>query len=379
MKLSTTIRNAASLATLTPTSATPTSPPHRVRTVYQFANAATWIENIAVRSNGNLLVTVLAPAADLYEIVLSNHPPSSPSPSPSNTTTTTTTTTAEARLVHRFAAYEGLTGIAETAPDVFAVLAGNYSTAGGTASWSLWEADFTTTTTTTSTVNELVPSIPNALVLNGMTTVPLLHRGKASDGDDNNNNVQLLISDSTAGHVLRVHLPSSSSSSSSSPDDPDDDDDNNNNIAVFLADDRTTSPPNASLPTGVNGVRYLPDDGYLYFTNTYRALFCRVRIDDNDDDDGDDEAAAKVEVLAEGVKGDDFAVRREDGGVVAYVTDGVDGEVVRVVVGSGEGKDVLVEGEEATSAAFGRGPGDGDVLYVVTRGGTVLAVDLGGS
>ncbi|KAL0256927.1 minichromosome maintenance protein 5 [Diplodia seriata] len=373
MKLSTTIRNAAFLAMLTPTSATP----YPVRTLYQFADNATWIENVAVRPNGNLLVTLLAPSADLYEIVLSNNHPSS-GPSASNTTTTTGTTAVEARLVRRFAAYEGLTGIAETAPDVFAVLAGNYSDP-STASWSLWEADFTSSSSSSSSsaaINELVPSIPNALVLNGMTTTaPLLQR---DDG------VQLLISDSTAGHVLRVTTAAAA----------DDDDD----IAVYLADDPTTSPPNASLPTGVNGVRYLPDSsssssssgdgGYLYFTNTYRALFCRVRIDDDDDDDGNDEAvaaAAKVEVLAEGVKGDDFAVRWEEGsgGVVAYVTDGVDGEVVRVVVGGRSGeeekKDVLVEGEKATSAAFGRGPGDGDVLYVVTRGGKVLAVDLGGS
>ncbi|KKY28260.1 putative six-bladed beta-propellerlike protein [Diplodia seriata] len=217
MKLSTTIRNAAAfLAMLKPTSATP----YPVRTVYQFADNGTWIENIAVRPNGNLLVTLLAPSADLYEIVLSsNH-------------------SAEAGLVRRFAAYEGLTGIAETAPDVFAVLAGNYSTP-STASWSLWEADFTTTTTTTTTVNELVPSIPNALVLNGMTTTagPLLQQ---RDDDVQ----QLLISDSTAGHVLRI----ANLLSSPSPDDPDDD------IAVFLADDRTMSPPNASLPTGVNGI-----------------------------------------------------------------------------------------------------------------------------
>lgn len=344
------------LASPSSSAATPEKQQQRsypARTIYQFANNATWIENIAVRPNGNLLLTLLDPAAELHEIVFAN----------------SSQAVEEERLVHRFATYQGLLGIAETAPDAFALVAGNYTA--DPPSWALWEVDFNTDANASVKVNELVPAVPGAEVLNGLTAVRQ-SSSSSSSPSANDDAAILLMSDSTAGTVLRVEL------SSSPP-----------RIDVALAaDNRTTSPPpgDPAQATGVNGVRYR--DGHLYFANTYRELFCRVRVDPEDG-----EVVGRVEVLAEGgFKGDDFALRwedREGGGVVAYVMDGVDGEVVRVVVGSGEKEVValLLEEEEdggeavgvkPTAAALGRRAGvDEDVLYVVTRDGKVLAVDLG--
>ncbi|KAK0640254.1 hypothetical protein DIS24_g9508 [Lasiodiplodia hormozganensis] len=360
MKLPTTVHATilALMASPSSSAATPEKQQQRTypaRTIYQFANNATWIENIAVRPNGNLLLTLLNPAAELHEIAFTNDNDNS----------------AEARLVHHFAAYQGLLGIAETRPDAFAVIAGNYTTS--PPSWALWGVDFSGTAeagdnASAAKINELVPDVPGGKVLNGLTTVRQSPSSPSGyDDDDDGDAAVLLMSDSTAGTVMRVEL--------SSPPRID---------VVLPADNRTTSPPpdDPSHATGVNGVRYQRADGYLYFANTYRELFCRVRVDP------DGEGVGQVEVLAEGgFKGDDFALRwegGEEGGLVAYVMDGVDGEMVRVVVGSGE-KEVVVleEGGQAveakpTAAAWGRRAGvDEDVLYVVTRDRKVLAVDLG--
>jgi hypothetical protein len=76
-----------------------------LRNVTQFPNG-TWVENLAVRSNGQLLVT-LASAPELYLV----DPIGGKQP----------------LLVHQFPSVVGLTGIAEVEKDVFAVVGGNLS------------------------------------------------------------------------------------------------------------------------------------------------------------------------------------------------------------------------------------------------------------
>ncbi|KAJ6011943.1 hypothetical protein N7499_013086 [Penicillium canescens] len=77
-----------------------------LRKVYQFPNG-TWVENIAVRANGNLLVT-LVNVPEVWEVMPSAKPGGS-----------------EARLVHHFTSEAMATGIAELSPDVFAVITPN--------------------------------------------------------------------------------------------------------------------------------------------------------------------------------------------------------------------------------------------------------------
>lgn len=79
------------------------------RTIFQFSSNGTWIENIAVRANGDLLVTLMLPDPQLYLI-------SSPwSPSPT------------ASLLYTFPNMTGLFGIAETSPDVFVLAGGGFN------------------------------------------------------------------------------------------------------------------------------------------------------------------------------------------------------------------------------------------------------------
>ncbi|KAJ5359970.1 hypothetical protein N7517_009161 [Penicillium concentricum] len=77
-----------------------------LREIHRFPNG-TWVENIAVRPNGNLLVAVLS-TAELWEI-----DPSIPS-GPSS-----------ARLIHHFDGAEDADGITELSPDIYAVVASN--------------------------------------------------------------------------------------------------------------------------------------------------------------------------------------------------------------------------------------------------------------
>ncbi|KAH7065449.1 hypothetical protein B0J12DRAFT_640396 [Macrophomina phaseolina] len=306
------------------------------QTLYQFPDG-TWLENIAARPNGNLLVTVLSPAgppARLYEI-----DPSSPSAPPS--------------LVHAFDAYESLLGIDEVAPDVFALIAGNTSTLGP---YAIWTVDLSKSDG--GAAAEKVADVPGAQLLNGLTALP----GGAA----------VLVTDTFLGKVSRVDLAAGEA-------------------VDVLADAETMTPPTeGNVLLGVNGVRFVEQDGksWVYYTNSGKELFARVEVDAETG-----LAKGKYELLARGLAGDDFAVK--DGW--AYVAEGWKERVVRVSLVPGGGIEVVVGSADeltvagATSAVFGRREGvDDAVLYVatsgaqevpvngVTEGGKVVAVDIGG-
>ena len=102
--------------------------PLPAHTVAQLNSTPTWLENIAVRPNGDLLITQLAPHPILYTIKNPSSPNASLSP-----------------------IYEWhvpnvtkLLGITETTPDTFVIVAGNATTdsLGYHGTFSLWEARF---------------------------------------------------------------------------------------------------------------------------------------------------------------------------------------------------------------------------------------------
>jgi hypothetical protein len=92
-----------------------------VATLWTFPNE-TWIENLAVRSNGNVLCTSLNRAA-IYQVDPFKH---------------------VAETLHQFAGTDGCLGIAETASDVFVVVTANVSLETNTAwpgSAKIWRVD----------------------------------------------------------------------------------------------------------------------------------------------------------------------------------------------------------------------------------------------
>ena len=82
----------------------PYSLPLSVHLIHEFP-LKTWVENIDVRHNGQLLVTILS-TPDIYQVDPVNH--SAPI------------------LIHTFPSALGLLGITEGAPDHFYVVVGNF-------------------------------------------------------------------------------------------------------------------------------------------------------------------------------------------------------------------------------------------------------------
>ena len=297
-----------------------------ITTVRQFPNE-TWLENIAVRSNGQLLVTRID-QPELYQV--DPFPPHG------------------AILVHNFTEAHalGLLGIAEIEQDVFAVIAGSWSdktfnyTAG---SYSVWRVDLRSYYSASPKISKIT-DIPSALFLNGMTLLPGTPQ-------------TVLISDSAAGVVYRLNTMTSA-------------------YDIVLEDDTMKPAADAFAVLGINGVRY--HDGYLYYTNSLKELFCRVAVNPSTG-----QALGRYEVLATGIIGDDFAIAVSgDGTITAYITGDpsnvltrveIKPDDVEVKVVAGNKNSTVIAGD--TAAAFGRTNKDKGILYVVTNGGIAAPVN----
>ncbi|OJJ89038.1 uncharacterized protein ASPGLDRAFT_62631 [Aspergillus glaucus CBS 516.65] len=162
-----------------------------LREVYQFPNG-TRAENIAVLSNGNLLVT-FASTPELWEAI--------PSAQPGAT---------QVRRLHHFPNAEMVTGIAELTPDVYAVITPN----------TVWKVDLNNGTKNTPT---RIVTLQSARTLNGMAVL---------DPDTRT----VAISDSKAGLVWRL-------------------DTNTGNYTVILKDETMAANTKEGALLGINGLR----------------------------------------------------------------------------------------------------------------------------
>ncbi|XXG95166.1 hypothetical protein Hte_001426 [Hypoxylon texense] len=293
------------------------------RIITQTAANGTYIENIAVRSNGDLLVTLLQPSASVYTV----KGPYSQSPSMS--------------LVHTFEGANGLTGISETSPDTFIVAAALYP--GLAAPYqntsTLWELKLGSKGKE-ATARRIV-HIPEASLLNAVVTVPGY---KAA----------VLVGDSVRGVVFRVDVTTG-------------------RYDVVLDIPELKPIPGGPIDLGFNGAKIRA--GYLYWSNTDRASIYRFPIDML----GYPVQGAKVEEVAaiENASGvDDFAFDCQgniwaatdfDNMLITIQTDG------RETVVLGSPTELTVAGD--TSAAFGRTPLDRHILYVTTSGAAAVPVN----
>jgi len=203
-----------------------------VRLVHQFPNSS-WIENIAVRANGSLLITEMT-SPSLYHI----------NPFLSHTQ--------NAWQIASFPGHLGLLGITETDPDVFAVVAGNFSLSppsGSTPkSYSLYSVDMTTSPPCITRLTDF----PQASFLNGISYLPPPYNS-------------LLLADSTLGVIFRYNLT-------------------NNETTTAIASP-LLAKCSSSVLEGVNGMKLsFSSSGvaeYLYFTNAYCHFFGRLPIHPN--------------------------------------------------------------------------------------------------
>ncbi|EJD41873.1 hypothetical protein AURDEDRAFT_68231 [Auricularia subglabra TFB-10046 SS5] len=287
----------------------------RVRTVSRFPNG-TWVENIAVRSNGHLLVTLLS-APEVWDI---------------------DPVSGLRRLVAQFFPTPGVGagGIAEVAPDVFAVATNNVTVAPLNSilnSGIVWLVDLRGTRPSVKKVTD----IPEASSLNGMTRLD--GRGR------------VLVSDPGSGTVFRVDTRTGA-------------------VAVAVQDPLFTAPPPPALQLGVNGIRLRGRD--LFFANSGKGLLGHVPIR------ADGTAAGAVRVIATDITPDDFALRpgtsREafaclnpDNTVALVASNGT----VAPIAGSIDS--TLIP--NPTSAQFGRTIVDAGTLYVTTAGGLASPVN----
>ena len=112
-----------------------------ISTVFQFGKG-TWVENIAIRANGNLVV-VIYDRPEVYEL------------NPFNSTSAP-------KLVYRFENATRVTGIAEPSPDNFIVVV---VSKGG---FALWNLDLNSAQTKAT---QLIQHVPNAGSLNGLAAL----------------------------------------------------------------------------------------------------------------------------------------------------------------------------------------------------------------
>jgi uncharacterized protein (DUF2141 family) len=134
--------------------------------IYKFSSPKA-AEGIAQRSNGQILVSFFD-KAELWSV---------------------DPATKKAAKVTSFADATCSAAIAEVAPDVFAVVAGNYASAGGNkpGSWGIWKVNFTSGTPVTS----LLKKVPESGFWNGLTSF---------------NNDTVLIGDASKGAVWRMNI-----------------------------------------------------------------------------------------------------------------------------------------------------------------------------
>lgn len=184
-----------------------------IHPVYTIANQS--LENLAVRSNGRILVTVTT-APNLYSVC---------------------PMTGTGNLIHTFPNATGLLGITETKPDIFHAVVGNFSFTDRSAptSWSIWKIDYANGKLGNAIFSKEL-DVPGAGFLNGMASFDA-ERGL------------LLVADFFKFQVLRIDLMTKTSS-------------------VAVAD---------PLLGYVNGVKIR--DSELYFSNYFGNFTGRVALD----------------------------------------------------------------------------------------------------
>ncbi|KAH6639975.1 hypothetical protein BKA67DRAFT_528584 [Truncatella angustata] len=229
------------LATATSTAAA------TARQIWNFTDIIT-IENSALRSNGQLLLTTFTNAS-LYSLdTLARSP--------------------KADLVAQLPGATAIGGIAAIGADKYAIVGGirgNYSYTNET----IYTVDFSGNLSTPTV--KIVATVPGATMLNGLASLPSFPH-------------IVLATDSRQGNLWRI-------------------DTDVGTAEIAFADDLFAVPAGAVTPLGVNGIKIA--GGYVYFTNTGQYIFGRVPITEDGSKAGDAEVIANA---TNGYDWDDFAI-----------------------------------------------------------------------
>ncbi|KAL7916773.1 hypothetical protein GGI35DRAFT_433983 [Trichoderma velutinum] len=298
----------------------------------------TWLENLAVRPNGDVLTTLLFPYGAIYTIRQSPQGLHG------------------LELLANFTSLNSLGGISPVAVpsglETYVVVGANTTGLSQPlrGTFSAWTVTFQPTkpgaTRQDVHIDKVSDMSPNSTFLNGVVSIPDVPHA-------------VLVADSAAGSVGYLDIQTGEL-------DP--------NAFVFP---EMQPLPGESFPLGIDGIRI--HDGYLYFTNTFRVTIYRVALAASGypATGATPEIVANLTSLAHGL--DDFAFDSR-GNILAATN--FDNSVLYVDVRTGDAKSIL-GGEEditfagCTSVYFGRGWAEPNTFFVSTSGG--LANPVGGN
>ena len=298
------------------------APQARLTTVATFPRKY-FLENLAVRSDNSVLVT----AMNYHELWFA--PPFNGSDP------------VEARCIFTFE--HPVTGIVEVSPDVFYLLVGELYTTHEAHLYKLDLRDWTAGSPVRP-VN-VCPFPKETRGPNGCCTI----------GPDT-----MLVADCFAGLIWRVDLARDGATP---------------RFSVWLRHDSMGYFPGDMKPEqpGVNGVRYAPRTGHVYYTATAKKLFMRVAIDP-----GTLDAKGDPELVVAGRMGDDFCID-EDAQVIYLATHRQNTiDVISMNAGYNSGFTQSVAGDPFTEdligpsgGAWARSAGDyGRRAFFIMDGGT---------
>lgn len=283
-----------------------------------------FLENLAVRADGSVLVTAVL-QKQLWWVAA-----------------TKPDAVVDRVLVHTFD--HPVTGIAEVAPDVFIV---SLTEAYTNHESHLARIDF----------NGWKPWSP----VSPETVYTFDERARGLNGTCLLGPNVLAVADSFAGLIWRVDLAEDGRVATA---------------RVWLSDDTMADDPDSGVPPppqpGINGLRYGARTGHLYYTSTAQQVFMRVAVDPSTLDPG-----GPAQFITAIDNADDFCLDEEAG--FAYVTRHRANTLDRVPLAPRHGSEVRhIAGDPfdetligPSSAVWGRGPADrGRVAYVTTDGGT---------
>jgi sugar lactone lactonase YvrE len=279
-----------------------------------------FLENLAVRADGSILVTVLNHKQLWYVPARNGSQPITPV------------------LVHTFDGFA--MGIVETEPDIFYVSTVDQAT--------LERFD----------MRGWVPGAPVQ-----PTRVLTFDQPAGLNGACLLSRRVILLADSLAGLIWRVDLADDGLSATAS---------------VWLQHHTMAPDPDNGLTSplgpqpGINGIRHAARTNIVYYTSTAQKLFMRVAVDP-----ATHMPVGRPEVAAADITADDFCLDENVG--VAYLTTHTDNTIVRVPINArADGATASVVAGNPfneqlvgpSSAAWARGPADyGHIAYVTTDGG----------
>jgi hypothetical protein len=234
----------------------------QIHEIVQLPNV--WIENVARRSNGDLLLSTIG-EGKIYTFNAAEQPP-------------------KPHVVVTIDGVNALSGIVEVGQDVFAVTGGVFEGNYLNNTMNLSLLKFSGSDVSVQTVFEKSKYGP----VNGIVALP--HHKHI-----------ILAANSERGVVLRI-------------------DTTTGHIEVAIKDDQLAPIAGGPFHVGVNGLKIFKN--YLYFTNTARQALGRVKIDNMGNRIGDIQTIAKLEEGSQ-YSPDDFAIDKHGNAYVVYWQDRV--------------------------------------------------------